>query len=133
MFTLESACRRVQPDRESSGPIMTNDPTQGQTRKSAKGHTRVASYLRSLDNSPGVYRMLDDKGAGLTLSIRAESPNALTKGSKALIISYDADTNVYFVEPYDAIIAPSAPTRSSARAKSHKLEETSEVGAKRRT
>ena len=44
---------------------MTNDPTQGQTRKSAKGHTRVASYLRSLDNSPGVYRMLDDKGAVL--------------------------------------------------------------------
>ncbi|KKL70849.1 hypothetical protein LCGC14_2100800 [marine sediment metagenome] len=29
------------------------------------GHARIQSYLRTLDNSPGVYRMLDDKGAVL--------------------------------------------------------------------
>ena len=29
------------------------------------GHECIRSYLKSLDNSPGVYRMLDEKGAVL--------------------------------------------------------------------
>jgi len=30
-----------------------------------RGHARIAAYLNQIDNSPGVYRMLDDKGAVL--------------------------------------------------------------------
>ncbi|MBT8425364.1 MAG: GIY-YIG nuclease family protein, partial [Silicimonas sp.] len=30
-----------------------------------KGHQAIQSYLKSLDGSPGVYRMLDEKGAVL--------------------------------------------------------------------
>jgi excinuclease ABC subunit C len=39
---------------------MTDAPDPGLT-----GHARIQSYLATLDNSPGVYRMLDDKGAVL--------------------------------------------------------------------
>ena len=41
---------------------------EGKTPDSAKGlrgHRCVRAYLKTLDNSPGVYRMLDDKGAVL--------------------------------------------------------------------
>lgn len=53
---------------------MSNDPDiSGLTEEGASaesgnrpaGHACVQSYLNSLDNSPGVYRMLDDKGAVL--------------------------------------------------------------------
>ncbi len=41
-----------------------NSPSQ-KTPKATTGHARVQSYLNTLDNSPGVYRMLDTKGAVL--------------------------------------------------------------------
>ena len=44
---------------------MSEDPTTPKARKTATGHARVQGYLNTLDNSPGVYRMLDDKGAVL--------------------------------------------------------------------
>ena len=40
---------------------MTETPTQ----PNPKGHTVIQSYLKTLDASPGVYRMLDEKGAVL--------------------------------------------------------------------
>ena len=40
---------------------MTETPTQ----PVPKGHTVIQSYLKTLDASPGVYRMLDEKGAVL--------------------------------------------------------------------
>jgi hypothetical protein len=80
--------------------------------------------------------VVDDKGAGLTLSIRCDSPNLLTKGARALIISYDPENNVYFVEPYDAIMSSpsSAQSRSSSSAAPYaEEEESSEVGAHERS
>ncbi len=44
---------------------MPDDPTDSKPRTSANGHARVKSYLNTLDNSPGVYRMLDENGAVL--------------------------------------------------------------------
>ncbi len=43
--------------------------------------------------------------AELLLSIRCDRPdNALTKGSRALILDYDQDNNVYHVEPIDDLL-----------------------------
>ena len=44
---------------------MPDEPIKQKPRKATTGHARIQSYLNSLDNSPGVYRMLDDKGAVL--------------------------------------------------------------------
>ena len=46
----------------------------------------------------------DDKGAGLTLSVRADKDSTLSRGDRALIIGYDKSKNVYQVEPYDALL-----------------------------
>jgi len=40
-------------------------PETGRNVEQPKGHEVIAAYLRQIDNSPGVYRMLDDKGAVL--------------------------------------------------------------------
>ncbi|MFP4601008.1 MAG: hypothetical protein ACLFVJ_22360 [Persicimonas sp.] len=48
---------------------------------------------------------VDDGGAGLLVSIRCETAGALTRGSRALLIEYDADAEVFFVEPYDDLLA----------------------------
>ena len=39
--------------------------TETQSKPAPKGHTVIQSYLKTLDASPGVYRMLDEKGAVL--------------------------------------------------------------------
>jgi excinuclease ABC subunit C len=44
---------------------MPDDSPSQKTPKATTGHARVQSYLNTLDNSPGVYRMLDTKGAVL--------------------------------------------------------------------
>ncbi|MGB5558843.1 MAG: excinuclease ABC subunit UvrC [Paracoccaceae bacterium] len=44
---------------------MPDDTRKQKLRKTATGHARVSGYLNTLDNSPGVYRMLDEKGAVL--------------------------------------------------------------------
>jgi excinuclease ABC subunit C len=41
---------------------MENETDQPSGGAPLRGHALIASYLRLLDNSPGVYRMLDDKG-----------------------------------------------------------------------
>lgn len=52
----------------SDSPTKPTYDEEGQTAQNAPrpvGHLCVQSYLKTLDNSPGVYRMLDDKGAVL--------------------------------------------------------------------
>jgi len=44
---------------------MTEKPPEPETSGRPTGHACVQSYLNTLDNSPGVYRMLDAKGAVL--------------------------------------------------------------------
>jgi hypothetical protein len=40
---------------------------------------------------------LDDKGAGLILQVRADVPNPLKRGDKALLVDYDAARGAYMV------------------------------------
>jgi hypothetical protein len=47
---------------------------------------------------------LEDGGAGLLLSVRCDEPNGLRRKSRALIIGFDEETNVYWVEPYDQML-----------------------------
>lgn len=47
---------------------------------------------------------LEDGGAGLLLSIRCDEPNDLKRKSTALIIGYEKEKNVYFVEPYEQML-----------------------------
>ena len=44
---------------------MTDQPSNRTKQTPVAGHARIQSYLKSLDNSPGVYRMLNAKGAVL--------------------------------------------------------------------
>jgi len=46
----------------------------------------------------------DGKGTEVLLYVRATTPNTLTKGSKALIISYEATENTYVITSYDDMI-----------------------------
>ncbi|QDG51378.1 hypothetical protein FIV42_11685 [Persicimonas caeni] len=48
---------------------------------------------------------VDDGGAGLLVSIRCETEGLLKRGSRALIIEYNAEQDIYFVEPYDNLLA----------------------------
>ncbi|MBC7172562.1 MAG: hypothetical protein H5U40_09060, partial [Polyangiaceae bacterium] len=44
------------------------------------------------------------KGPELVLQVRCTAPNALTKGSEALIIAWDQEREAFDVEPLDAIV-----------------------------
>jgi hypothetical protein len=48
---------------------------------------------------------LDDGGAGLLLHVRCAGENALKKGDEALIIDYDAQRDVYIVEPMKGLLS----------------------------
>ncbi len=46
--------------------------------------------------------LFDDGGAGLNLLVRCDSPeNGIKRGDRALIIGYDSETRLYYVEPYE--------------------------------
>lgn len=47
---------------------------------------------------------VDDGGAGLIVSIRCDNPDALERGARALLIDYDAEQDIFFVEPYDNLL-----------------------------
>ena len=61
-FFLAPDKRPVQPPEESGTISEMNEQTR---QTSPTGHVVIQSYLNSLDGSPGVYRMLDAKGAVL--------------------------------------------------------------------
>lgn len=44
---------------------------------------------------------IEDGGAGLIISVRADTPNTLKKGDIALIYEYDNEKNIYFVLKQD--------------------------------
>ncbi|MCP4701879.1 MAG: ubiquinone biosynthesis protein [Gammaproteobacteria bacterium] len=46
----------------------------------------------------------DDGGAGFILSVRARTPNNLTKGVKAVILEYNTENDTYAVIPYNEIM-----------------------------
>lgn len=45
----------------------------------------------------------NDGGAGLILSVRADAPNSLHKGDKAVIVGYDDASSAYRVVPFDDV------------------------------
>jgi len=63
------------------------------------GKTCVISTLR-VDEKFGQANY-DDKGAGLILSVRAKTPNRLTKNTEVLIVAYDENENTYTVASID--------------------------------
>ena len=61
-FTLELGSESGQHRKESKPLPMTEDtdlPSAGTADPALTGHARIADYLRHLESSPGVYRMLD--------------------------------------------------------------------------
>lgn len=49
-----------------------------------------------------------DGGSGLILSVRCDAENNLTRGSKALVVSYDREREVYEVTPVDDMLPSEA-------------------------
>lgn len=72
------------------------------------GHTLVGKLCKvtsgRVSDSFG-QAAVDDGGAGLLVSIRSDAPGALVRGSKALIIDYDEDEDLYFVEPFEDLLS----------------------------
>lgn len=47
----------------------------------------------------------DDGGAGLLLAVRCDPEHGLTKGSRAIVLSYDESGDFYEVEPLDNLLS----------------------------
>jgi len=61
--------------------------------------------------------LYETSGAPLNLSVRCPQANKLQKGSKAVIVGYDPETNTYEVGELEPETAVSAATKESARRK----------------
>lgn len=55
---------------------------------------------------------VSDGGAGLVISIRCDRENQLTRGSKALVVSYDKEREVYEVASVQDIVPSEVSSRS---------------------
>lgn len=53
----------------------------------------------------------EDGGAGLIIRVRCDTNNRLTRGSKALVVSYDAKRDAYEVTPVDDMLPSEAARR----------------------
>jgi hypothetical protein len=51
--------------------------------------------------------LIEDGGAGLLVRVRCDDPLALARGDQAIITAYDADEDVYDVEPLRALLPKS--------------------------
>lgn len=51
--------------------------------------------------------LIEDGGAGLLVRVRCDDPKALARGDQAIITAYDADEDVYDVEPLRALLPKS--------------------------
>lgn len=51
--------------------------------------------------------LIEDGGAGLLVRVRCDDPAALARGDQAIITAYDADEDVYDVEPLRALLPKS--------------------------
>lgn len=63
----------------------------------------VVIHTLSVDERHG-QAYYKDGGADLLLKVRCQSKNDLTKGSRALVIDYNKQDHVYFVEPMDQLL-----------------------------
>jgi len=70
------------------------------THEARSNHSLVAKYceITSLTvNGHFGQAKVEDGGAGLIISVRADTPNDFKKGDSALIYEYDPDKNIYFI------------------------------------
>jgi len=88
-------------------PLFRTHPGARRTALLGKIVDVDTSYV---DDKFGVAKV-DDGGAGLLVQIRCDAPNPLTRGQRALVVSYDEAREVYEVTPIDDLIPSDKATR----------------------
>lgn len=88
-------------------PLFRTHPGQRRAALLGKVVDVDTSYV---DDKFGVAKV-DDGGAGLLVQIRCDPPNPLTRGQRALVVSYDEAREVYEVTPIDDLIPSDKATR----------------------
>ena len=73
------------------------DPHTKRTQENLIGQVCTISTLKVTERFGQAF--FDDGAGDLILQVRCEAENTLTRDSDALIVGYDADNNVYEVEP----------------------------------
>ncbi|MGR9053138.1 MAG: ubiquinone biosynthesis protein, partial [Gammaproteobacteria bacterium] len=74
------------------------------THEARSNNSLVASFceITSLSvNDKFGQAKVEDGGAGLIISVRADTPNNLKKGDRALIYEYDPEKNLYFISKHE--------------------------------
>ncbi|WP_437596098.1 glycine zipper family protein [Sorangium sp. So ce590] len=87
------------------GPLFVT--RHGQAKKDLVGRVCVISTGR-VDERFG-QAVIDEGGASHILDVRSDTPGALRRGDRALLVSWDPDGEVFSVEPLDALLGPPPP------------------------
>ncbi|WP_437669868.1 glycine zipper family protein [Sorangium sp. So ce131] len=78
-----------------------------QSKKDLVGRMCVISTGR-VDERFG-QAVIDEGGASHILDVRSDTPGALRRGDRALLVSWDPNAEVFSVEPLDALLGPPQP------------------------
>ncbi|AUX44981.1 hypothetical protein SOCE26_064510 [Sorangium cellulosum] len=78
-----------------------------QSKKDLVGRVCVISTGR-VDERFG-QAVIDEGGASHILDVRSDTPGALRRGDRALLVSWDPNAEVFSVEPLDALLGPPPP------------------------
>ncbi|WP_437807120.1 glycine zipper family protein [Sorangium sp. So ce1078] len=87
------------------GPLFVT--RHGQSKKDLVGRVCVISTGR-VDERFG-QAVIDEGGASHILDVRCDTPGALRRGDRALLVSWDPDGEVFSVEPLDSLLGPPPP------------------------
>ncbi|WP_437791198.1 glycine zipper family protein [Sorangium sp. So ce693] len=111
------------------GPLFVT--RHAQSKKDLVGRVCVISTGR-VDERFG-QATIDEGGASHILDVRCDTPGALRRGDRALLVSWDPDREVFGVEPLDALLGPPPPLAergaSRAQARPAGVEEVEEEDA----
>ena len=87
------------------GPLFVT--RHAQSKKDLVGRVCVISTGR-VDERFG-QATIDEGGASHILDVRCDTPGALRRGDRALLVSWDPDREVFSVEPLDTLLGPPPP------------------------
>ncbi|WP_437585893.1 glycine zipper family protein [Sorangium sp. So ce1000] len=87
------------------GPLFVT--RHAQSKKDLVGRVCVVSTGR-VDERFG-QAVIDEGGASHILDVRCDTPGALRRGDRALLVSWDPDKEVFSVEPLDTLLGPPPP------------------------